>query len=455
MTRFHLSWACLLIGLLLLAACGPGKVARQPDELLVAVLDDPVFYQPAPADGAPSGFEYDLLAAFAESQQKKLRVVPAANPGALLSLLKDGAVDFVAAAPTQQAPDLRYTKPLREARPLIVQHADALPVDDADALAGHAIEVLPGTIEETALKQVVTDPAITIERPLVVNAIELLARVSEYHAELAATDSVHFDVAVNFYPDLAVAQELPGKVAYAWAFRVEDDALRVAADAFIAEWRKDGRLARLEDRYFGHIKRINPIGATQFIQDMRTLLPRYRKAFQRAQATTGIDWRLLAALAYQESKWDPLATSYTGVRGIMMLTEETADHLGVGNRLDAAESISAGARYLADLMERLPANVSNPDRQWLALAAYNLGMGHLNGARHFAASLKRDPASWYDMKKVLPLLARPEYYNRLKSGRARGGEAVVMVENVRTYHDILVRFEPSRTSPLQTGLAMQ
>ncbi len=133
MTRFHLSWACLLIGLLLLAACGPGKVARQPDELLVAVLDDPVFYQPAPADGAPSGFEYDLLAAFAESQQRKLRVVPAANPGALLSLLKDGAVDFVAAAPTQQVPDLRYTKPLREARPLIVQHGDSLPVDDADA----------------------------------------------------------------------------------------------------------------------------------------------------------------------------------------------------------------------------------------------------------------------------------------------------------------------------------
>jgi len=125
-----------------------------------------------------------------------------------------------------------------------------------------------------------------------------------------------------------------------------------------------------------------------------------------------------------------------------MLTEDTADRMQVNNRLDPKESIAAGARYLADLMEQLPAGIKGPDRQWLALAAYNLGMGHLNGARQFAPGLKRDPDSWYDMKKVLPLLSRPEYYGRLKSGRARGGEAVIMVENVRTYYDILSRFEP-------------
>jgi membrane-bound lytic murein transglycosylase F len=452
--RTYLRWACLLMGVWLLIGCEP-KVTRQPNELLVAVLDDPVFYQPASADNEASGFEYDLLRAFAETQQKSLRVVPVANPGAMLKLLADGEVDFVAAAPAQEGESLRYTTPLREARPLIVQQVDSLPVDDLESLAGHTVEVLSGTVEEAALAQLKADPPIVIEHPLVSNAIELLARVSEYHAELVATDSVHFDVAANYYPDIAIAQELPGKVAYAWAFRPKDDALREKADTFIAEFRQDGRLAKLEDRYFGHIKRINPIDATQFIEDIRALLPRYRSAFQQAQATTGIDWRLLAALAYQESHWNPLATSYTGVRGIMMLTEETADRLGVGNRLNAIESIAAGARYLADLMERLPADVRNPDRQWLALAAYNLGMGHLNGARHFAIGLERDTTSWYEMKRVLPLLARPEYYKRLKSGRARGGEAVVMVENVRTYFDILARFEPSRTSPLQTGLAMQ
>ena len=124
-----------------------------------------------------------------------------------------------------------------------------------------------------------------------------------------------------------------------------------------------------------------------------------------------------------------------------MLTEDTADRLRVGNRLDPQQSIRAGARYLAELRDQLPAEVREPDRTWMALAAYNLGMGHLNGARAVALMVRRDPNLWYEMKQVLPLLARPEYAARLKSGAARGGEAVIMVENIRTYYDILVRHE--------------
>ncbi len=156
---------------------------------------------------------------------------------------------------------------------------------------------------------------------------------------------------------------------------------------------------------------------------------------------------LLAALAYQESKWDPLATSYTNVRGMMMLTEDTADHLGVKNRLDPAESIRAGARYLQDLVEQIPSTTPMPDRLWLALAAYNLGMGHLRGGIVIGKSQQRDTDSWYEMKRVLPQLARPAIYSRLKSGRARGGEAVIMVENIRTYFDILARFEAPHATP--------
>jgi membrane-bound lytic murein transglycosylase F len=128
---------------------------------------------------------------------------------------------------------------------------------------------------------------------------------------------------------------------------------------------------------------------------------------------------------------------------MMMLTEDTADRLRVSNRLDPAQSIRAAARYLADLRDELPATVKEPDRTWLALAAYNLGQGHLNGARQFAAGMKRDANSWYEMKRILPLMARPEYYARLKSGRARGGEAVIMVENIRSYYGVLRRFESS------------
>jgi membrane-bound lytic murein transglycosylase F len=131
----------------------------------------------------------------------------------------------------------------------------------------------------------------------------------------------------------------------------------------------------------------------------------------------------------------------------MMLTEDTADRLKVTNRLDPQQSIRAGSKYLAMLMDDLPHEIGHPDRLWFALAAYNLGMGHLNGARHFAPGLKKDPNSWTDMKQVMPLMSRPEYYTRLKSGRARGGEAVILVENIRNYFDVLSRLEPVYTPP--------
>ena len=125
----------------------------------------------------------------------------------------------------------------------------------------------------------------------------------------------------------------------------------------------------------------------------------------------------------------------------MMLTDDTADRMHVGNRLDPKQSILAGAKYLADLIDQLPAEVKQPDRTWLALAAYNLGQGHMNGARAIAVGLKVDPDSWYEMKKILPLMARPKYYEHLKSGPARGGEAVIMVANIRNYYDILQKYK--------------
>ena len=174
----------------------------------------------------------------------------------------------------------------------------------------------------------------------------LLERLAQHKIALAATDSLHFDIASNFYPDLRIGVTLPGRILLGWAFFDGDSELYTKALTFLENARADGMLARLEDRYFGHIRRINELGIARFLQDVQTKLPDYRRDFQIAQEITGLDWRLIAALAYQESKWDPLATSFTGVRGMMMLTGDTADRLGVKNRLDPKESIRAGAKYL-------------------------------------------------------------------------------------------------------------
>jgi membrane-bound lytic murein transglycosylase F len=154
------------------------------------------------------------------------------------------------------------------------------------------------------------------------------------------------------------------------------------------------------------------------------------------------DWRLLAAIGYQESKWDPTAVSPTGVKGLMMLTAETAQRLGVKDREDPRQSIFGGARYLQKMRETIPERVPEPDRTWLALAAYNLGYGHLEDGRILTQMHGKDPDSWQDVREHLPLLGQERWYMQVKRGYARGWEAVKFVDNVRGYLDILEWVSP-------------
>ncbi len=467
-------FAFVLLHLLVLTLAGAGagctrvQAPLPRDELVVALRDTPAFTQEAGGDG----FERDLVDLFARELGFNVRVILVRDHNELITLLREGKAHFAASATIfDNLEGIRYSAPIREARQVLVQSADAITLDEPEELDGKQIEVLEGSPQAAALKALNLQNAVrpvslgigvaqASEAPSVVahhfqlveqhglTEVDLLERVSERKSELAATDSLHFDIAANFFPDIQVAQQLEGRVRFAWAFpEGGDPVLFEKAQLFIARIQKDGTLARLNDRYFGHIHRLDQFSITGFLQRIGSTLPHLRNEFVAAQDVTGIDWRLLAALAYQESLWDPLATSPTNVRGIMMLTEETADRLKVSNRLDARQSIRAGAKYLADLIDELPPEIPQPDRTWMGLAAYNLGQGHMNGARAIAKSLKRDPKSWYEMKAVLPLMAREEYYKRLKSGRARGGEAVILVENVRKFYDILARFEPQKPLP--------
>ena len=154
--------------------------------------------------------------------------------------------------------------------------------------------------------------------------------------------------------------------------------------------------------------------------------------FKQAADKYELDWKLLAAIGYQESHWDPEAVSPTGVKGLMMLTQVTADSMGVDNREDPKQSIPAGARYFKRLHKRLK-SIQEPDRTWFALAAYNVGYGHLLDARRIVRRQGGNPDRWVDIKEALPLLAQRKWFSQVPHGYARGWEPVQYVSNVRNY----------------------
>ncbi|MQY51142.1 membrane-bound lytic murein transglycosylase MltF [Rhodocyclus tenuis] len=435
----------IVIVLLSLTACSDGVIAplHRPQELVVITREGPTTFT-ADANLGEAGFEHDLATMFAEEVGLPIRFIVASDEDEALQKLRKGDAQLAAAWLTPEIdPALPASQPFAESGSIVVTHEASLPVSDVASLNSKTVYVLAGSRQADVLRELKEKaPRLKIQEVHASSPLDLLEGVAHQRYGAVLVDHTAFDIGANFYPELIGDLEVGPDEPISWLFAPGSDVkLKQKADAFIERKLSDGTVERLKDRYFGHVERLDQADIEGFLDRMRNTLPQYRDLFQEAQARTGIDWRLLAALAYQESLWNPQATSTTGVRGMMMLTTETADRLRVSNRLDARQSVLAGARYLAELRDSLPSSVRGPDRLWMAVAAYNLGLGHMNGARSIASSLKVNPDAWYEMKKVLPLLARPDYYHRLKSGKARGGEAVILVENVRIYADILGRHE--------------
>ncbi len=444
---------------LALTACSPPPEplapARQSGVLVVATRNGPTTYY-EDAEGALRGLEHDLVERFARDLGLEVRWVVAPFPE-ILPMVAAQKVHLAAAGLTitdERKRRVLFGSPYQTVREQLVYNRDNPRPRSLRDVIGKRLQVVAGSsYVETLRAARRTHPGLTWEEVADHDSEDLLQRVAEGEVDYVIADSHIVLLAQRYYPQLAVAFDVGPPEQLAWAFPKNGDAwLYKQSLEFFARIRRDGTLARLLDRYYGHIERLEAADVIGFLERMNRVLPKYRPLFQQAQEITGLDWRLLAALGYQESKWDPFATSPTNVRGIMMLTEQTADHMGVTDRLDPAQSILAGSKYLLSLKEALPERIPEPDRTWIALAAYNLGMGHLEDARVLAQRQGLNPDSWADLKKVLPLLSRAAHYETLRHGYARGGEAVILTENIRTYYDILLKFQPAWRPPLSPTL---
>jgi membrane-bound lytic murein transglycosylase F len=448
--------ARILLGLLacLVAGCEPAPKPVAPlsegGKLVVVTINGPATWY-EDTQGLPTGFEHDLVALFAKELGVEMQHFFAATPEAAEKALS-GRRAHLAAALLPKHFDmpggLAWGPSYRSAQNQLVWRAtEPKPRSLAD-LAGKRV----GVIGDSFADQLMSSPpklSAPLERmPADTTPEELLERLAEGRLDAAILDSARFTVARKHFPQLDAAFDLGKAVDYAWRVgAIDQKPLLDRMKVFFARIEKDGTLKRLADRYFAHAARISAIDAGTLITRINTMLPKLKSHFLEGERVSGFDWRLIAAIGYQESHWDERATSPTGVRGLMMLTGDTADRLGVKDRLDARESILGGARYLALLADALPPRIGEPDRTFLALAAYNLGIGHLEDARILAQRKGLSPDKWQDLRLALPGLAQPETYQDLKHGFARGHEAIQFVDNVRNYRDILARLE-RRDEPL-------
>jgi len=454
---------------LLLSGCPRGDAPVIIDfetlgEIRVATRVDTVAYRETP-EGETGGFEHDLLVEMGSELKMPVRFLVYGSTTQVLNAVRRGDAHLAAAGLGRnvQRKGIRWSPPVRDMHLVIAAAGDlADAIKTPEDLAGHTITVRRNTLAAEQMKAYQADlPNVRLKRVSGRRDGEILTDVADGKIDLFVTDSVHLAAAAVLRPELKAVVHLPNEAGMAWAMPANASSSLVATvTGFIERAHQDGLIERLEDRYFGHIERLDQTDISAFVDRMQTRLPRFVPYFKDAGTETGVDWRLLAAIAYQESQWDPFAVSYTGVRGLMMLTDETASRMGVKDRLDPAQSILGGARYYALMRESIDEDVPEPDRSWMAVAAYNLGLGHLRGARQIARSMKRDNTTWVAMRGVLPLLSRPSFARRLKAGPARGGEAVIMTESVRAYYDILQRLDsptgdealplPPMPAPIQT-----
>ncbi|QFU75071.1 membrane-bound lytic murein transglycosylase MltF [Halioglobus maricola] len=403
----------------------------------------------------PVGFEYALASRFADHLGVEIQLKPAFSLADIFTTLARNEAHFAAAglSLTGERQDVYpHSVPYYEIQPQVIYRAGTFRPRSVKNMLDMDIVVLAGSSHERALQalrdggypdlqwRVLTEP----------DSMELLEEINEQRADLALLDSNEFEVQQRLYPRLKVAFDLGSAQDMVWYLPPDADNTRLLAeiDVFLEQLQADGSLQQLREEHFGNTRIIPRIGSHTFTLSMERTLPKYRDMIEQVAQEFQMDWPLLAAIAYQESHWDPTAESPTGVRGMMMLTLPTAREMGVSERTDPLQSLRGGARYYKTLKRRLPDDIYEPDRSYMALAAYNIGRGHLSDARVLTERMGGDPHLWEDVLQYIPLLEKSRYFETLRYGYARGQEAATYVQNIRHYQGILAWQDIAAQQPL-------
>jgi len=415
---------------------------QERGELRVSTLSSPLIYDDI--NGKTIGLDYELAQLFADYLGVKLKVTVRQNINQLFDDLDHNRADILAAGlvyNTERSKNYQPGPTYYSVSQQVVYRVGSLRPRSLADITDQQLTIAPGHVVIDDLRELKEKkyPNLSwkVDPKLGTNA--LLEQVKDKKLAYTIADSVAISLFQRVHPEIAVALDVTDEQPVTWFTPLDDDQTVSAAMLdFFNSINEDGTLARLEEKYLGHGDDFDYVDTRTFLRAVDSVLPELQPLFEKYAQE--IDWKLLAAISYQESHWDAQATSPTGVRGLMMLTKNTAQSLGISDRTDAEQSISGGAQYLQDMMAKVPDTVPEGERIWFALAAYNMGYAHMLDARALTAKTKGNPDSWSDVKQRLPLLSQKQWYKKLTYGYARGHEAYAYVENIRKYQISLVGY---------------
>ena len=406
--------------------------------VLITRNNESCYYEAA---HGPAGFEYELAKLFADHLNLRIRTLLVEDEAQMVEALLQGKGDIIAAG----APFGRSAARMVALGPgyldvtaQVVGRRGGPTVTDAKDLLQTPLWVTGSSASFDQLKSLKEEYSDLHWQTLSeYSSEEMLQLVWNQSVPLTIVESNTLAMNRSFYPELVVHFAVGETQKLRWAIHPKNKHLQRAVQQWFARTSTQEMVASLVSHYYSHLEDFDFVDLTRYRRRIFDRLPKYQTYFEEAASRNGMDWQLVAAMAYQESHWNPLAVSFTGVRGIMMITGDTAKTLGLKDRLSEREAIHAGTRYLAQLHRLVGDEVPEPDRTLMALAAYNIGFGHLKDARELAVGLGKSGNSWSTVRETLPLLQKKKYYQNLPHGYARGNEAVRYVDRIRSYHKIL------------------
>lgn len=440
---FELKMSLLFFCLLSVVGCSDKTVVdlKKHGELVVLTRNAPTtWYQGR--DGE-AGLEHDLIQSFAKNHNLTVRFIVKDNFEALLGSIQDGKAHIAAAGITKtterQQQGYIFGPVYHHVQQQVVcrRNGKTLP-KNVDDLVGKKIAVIAGsTYADSLIHLKLEQEKLQWDVVNDVSTEQLLDRVWKKELDCTISDSNIIKINRRYYPELVTPFSISKNEPLAWIITPKWRGLLPDIESWLAKIKSNGDYDSIIERYYGHVQVYDYVDNRRFIRRIKSRLPKYQSTFKTAASKHGLPWTLLAAQSYQESHWNPRAKSPTGVRGMMMLTLSTAKSVGVKYRLNPIQSINGGAKYLQKMIRRIPDEVQEEDKIWYALAAYNIGYGHLKDAMKLANNQELNANQWVNLKNVFPLLSNKKYYKKLKYGYARGSEPVRYVQRIREYQQVL------------------